>query len=128
MMIESLTSRLTYLSDNVINSLLNLVNAIEITEDEANYITYGKDETEHILSNPVDAQRLRESIKDIEQGNTISMTLAELKSFLLGSQGANLHHDPDAPLSIDGYLYIRYGKDETEHLMASPANAERLNN
>jgi hypothetical protein len=84
MMIESLTSRLNYLSDDLINSLLNLLNAIEITEDEANYITYGKDATEHILSNPANAERLNKAIEAAEQGlnQPVIMTLETFESLV----------------------------------------------
>lgn len=77
--LESLNSKLSYLSDEVLASLLNIVNSIEVTEDEEGYITYGNDDTEHLLSNPANEQWLRESIKEIEQGNTIKVTLEELE-------------------------------------------------
>jgi len=80
MMIENLAGRLNHFSDVILASLVPIFNAIEVAEDEARYITYGKDDTEHVLSNPVNARRLRDSIRDIEQGNTIKVTLEELEA------------------------------------------------
>ncbi len=50
---------------------------VMISLDEYN----SQKETEYLLSSPKNAERLLESIKQIEKGNTIEVTLEELKNF-----------------------------------------------
>jgi hypothetical protein len=81
-MIESLTNRIPSFSDHTLARLLDIFDAIETDENDTHYITYGKDDTEHLLSNPANEAWLRESIKEVEEGNTVTFSLEALRTLM----------------------------------------------
>ena len=92
-MISTITEKLPHLSDQMLEGLLQIVESTEIklfqkpqpledapkTVDGDPYVTYGKDETEHLSANAANVKRLNESIRDEK---AIIITTQEFKSLV----------------------------------------------
>ncbi len=91
--ISTITKKLPYLSDKMLEGLLKIVESTEAkspeqpqplenapkTIDGDPYITYGKDETEHLLASVANTKRLNKSIKD---ENAKVMTTQEFETLV----------------------------------------------
>lgn len=72
-MLESLMQHATYLNDSVLSSLVDFVRNLRYegytTQDDDSWL------------DAENAQAIREGLRDIEQGNTVKVTIEELEQY-----------------------------------------------